>query len=35
MLSGLTSIQGADIIKADHKDLYESKNIPYFVPSRL
>ncbi|GLA63140.1 hypothetical protein AtubIFM55763_005643 [Aspergillus tubingensis] len=27
--------KGADIIKADHKDLYESKNIPYFVPSRL
>ncbi|KAH8651475.1 hypothetical protein BGZ61DRAFT_542061 [Ilyonectria robusta] len=26
--------KGADIIKADHKDIYESKNIPYFS-SRL
>lgn len=27
--------QGADMIKAQHKDFYESKNIPYFVQSRL
>ena len=27
--------QGADMIKAQHKDLYESKNIPYFVQSKL
>ncbi|THC95341.1 hypothetical protein EYZ11_005201 [Aspergillus tanneri] len=27
--------KGADIIKAEYKDLYEKKNIPYFVPSRL
>ncbi|GFF56052.1 choline dehydrogenase [Aspergillus udagawae] len=25
----------ADIIKAEHKDLYEAKNVPYFVPSKL
>ncbi len=22
--------KGADIIKADHKDLFEAKNVPYF-----
>ncbi|RFU27761.1 hypothetical protein B7463_g8570, partial [Scytalidium lignicola] len=27
--------KGADIIKAQHKDLYEMKNIPYFIQSRL
>lgn len=27
--------KGADMIKAQHKDLYEMKNIAYFVPSRL
>ncbi|KAL4886162.1 alcohol oxidase [Aspergillus karnatakaensis] len=27
--------KGADIIKAQYKDLYESKNIPYFVSSKL
>ncbi|KAL5338598.1 GMC oxidoreductase-domain-containing protein [Aspergillus crustosus] len=25
----------ADIIKAQYKDLYEGKNIPYFVSSKL
>lgn len=27
--------QGADIIKSEHKDLYEAKNIPYLVSSKL
>lgn len=27
--------KGADIIKSEHKDLYEQQNIPYFLPSRL
>ncbi|OGE55137.1 hypothetical protein PENARI_c005G05441 [Penicillium arizonense] len=27
--------KGADIIKSEHKDLYEAKNIPYFVSSKL
>ncbi|KKK12053.1 hypothetical protein P175DRAFT_0473028 [Aspergillus ochraceoroseus IBT 24754] len=27
--------KGADIIKSQHKDLYEAQNIPYFVPSKL
>ena len=31
----MNGLQGADIIKSDHKDLYESKNVPYFVASRL
>lgn len=28
-------LQAADMIKAAHKDLYEAKNIPYFIQSRL
>ncbi|RAH82395.1 alcohol oxidase [Aspergillus japonicus CBS 114.51] len=27
--------KGADLIKADHRDLYEAKGVPYLVPSRL
>ncbi|RAL14698.1 GMC family oxidoreductase [Aspergillus homomorphus CBS 101889] len=27
--------KGADLIKADHRDLYEAKGIPYLIPSRL
>ncbi|KAJ5490177.1 Glucose-methanol-choline oxidoreductase [Penicillium expansum] len=27
--------KGADIIKSEHKDLYEAKNIPYLVSSKL
>ncbi|GJN73959.1 hypothetical protein PLICBS_008043 [Purpureocillium lilacinum] len=27
--------KGADLIKSDHKDLYEAQNIPYLVSSRL